>query len=205
MLKLLSSFSRCSISPKIFANNLHTSNQLNFKYTPVLYGEPLKKKRKMDPAVVKAREDRKRKKLEKQIRRLEKNSRQLKPIDDLETPLVLIDEKQMRTRELPVLSEKEQEYRALLLKKWSKYRNEENLKNLKILDRMVSAQRKALDELRFESEELYQQAIQHDLEMVPIVINGPVATPPIKNYEFVDGDYIDATKVYEGEVVEPKK
>lgn len=48
----------------------------------------------MDPAVIKAREDRRRKKLEKQIRRLEKNSRQLKPIDDLETPLTLIDEKE---------------------------------------------------------------------------------------------------------------
>jgi large subunit ribosomal protein L40 len=73
---------------------LHTSNQLNFKYTPVLYAEPLKKKRKMDPAIVKAREDRRRKRLEKQIRRLEKNSRQLKPIEDLETPLVLIDQKE---------------------------------------------------------------------------------------------------------------
>lgn len=43
--------------------------------------------------MVKAREDRKKKKLEKQIRRLEKNARQLKAIDELEVPLVLIDEK----------------------------------------------------------------------------------------------------------------
>jgi large subunit ribosomal protein L40 len=47
----------------------------------------------MDPAVIKAREDRRRKKLEKQIRRLEKNARQLKPIEELETPFTLIDEK----------------------------------------------------------------------------------------------------------------
>jgi large subunit ribosomal protein L40 len=76
------------------ANGLHTSSKLNFHYTPVLFAEPLKKKRKLDPSVVKAREDRKRKKLEKQIRRLEKNSRQLKPIDDLEVPLTLIDQKE---------------------------------------------------------------------------------------------------------------
>jgi large subunit ribosomal protein L40 len=110
-----------------------------------------------------------------------------------------------RARKLLAVSETEQEYRALLLKKWSKYRNEENLKDLKILDRMVSAQTKALDELRFESEELYQQAIQHDLEMIPVHLSGPVATPPIKDYQYVDGDYIDTTKVFEGEVVEPKK
>ena len=65
---------------------------MNLQFTPVLFAEPLKKKKKMDPAVLKAREDRKRKKLEKQIRKLEKNSRQLKPIEDLETPLTLIDE-----------------------------------------------------------------------------------------------------------------
>lgn len=47
----------------------------------------------MDPAVIKAREDRRRKKIEKQIRRLEKNARQLKPIDELEVPLTLTDEK----------------------------------------------------------------------------------------------------------------
>lgn len=60
----------------------------------MLYAEPLKKKKKMDPAIIKAREDRKRKKLEKLIRRLEKNARTLKPIDELEVPLNLLDEKE---------------------------------------------------------------------------------------------------------------
>lgn len=43
--------------------------------------------------MIKARDERRKKKLEKQIRRLEKNARQLKAIDELEVPLVLIDEK----------------------------------------------------------------------------------------------------------------
>ena len=53
--------------------------------------EPLKKKKRIDPAVLKQREERKKKRLEKQIRRLEKNARQLKPIDELEVPLSLLD------------------------------------------------------------------------------------------------------------------
>lgn len=61
-------------------------------FSLVFSAEPMKKKKKIDPAIVKAREDRRRKKLEKQIRRLEKNARQLKPIDELEVPLHLIDE-----------------------------------------------------------------------------------------------------------------
>lgn len=52
----------------------------------------MKKKKKIDPAIVKAREERRRKKLEKQIRRLEKNARQLKPIDEVEVSLTLLDE-----------------------------------------------------------------------------------------------------------------
>lgn len=78
----------------IITSQLHTTSLINFRNTPVLFAEPLKKKKKMDPVVVKQREERKRKKLEKQIRRLEKNARQLKPIDELEVPLHLIDEKE---------------------------------------------------------------------------------------------------------------
>lgn len=54
--------------------------------------EPLKKKKKIDPAIIKAREERRRKKIEKQIRRLQKNARQLKPIEEMEIPLNLLDQ-----------------------------------------------------------------------------------------------------------------
>lgn len=76
---------------------------------------------------------------------------------------------------------------------------EENLKDFKILDRVMDAQTKALQELRFESEELYQQAIQPDMDMIPFVAKGPVHTPPNKDYEYVDGDYHNITKTYGGE------
>ena len=55
--------------------------------------EPLKKKKKIDPAIIKHREERKKKRLEKQIRRLERHARQLKPIEELEIPLEIIDGK----------------------------------------------------------------------------------------------------------------
>lgn len=45
----------------------------------------------MDPAVIRAREERKRRKLQKQIRRLEKHQRQLKPLDELEIPISIVD------------------------------------------------------------------------------------------------------------------
>ncbi len=162
-----------------------------------MFAEPLKKKKKLDPAIIKQREERKRKKLEKQIRRLEKNARQLKPIDELEVPLNLIDEKKMRTRKLPALSVEEDERRVLLNKKWAAYKNQERLNDFKLLDKLVNAQNKALEELRFESEDLYQAAIQIDPELVPFKAVGPVSSPPIKNYESPDGDYTDISKKWE--------
>lgn len=44
--------------------------------------------------LVRQREERKKKKIEKQIRRLEKNASQLKPIDELEVPRVILQEKE---------------------------------------------------------------------------------------------------------------
>lgn len=56
--------------------------------------EPLKKKKRLDPAIIRAREERRKKKIEKQIRRLEKNARQLKPIEECEVPLTVLDERE---------------------------------------------------------------------------------------------------------------
>lgn len=76
------------------ARSMFTTSKLAFNVTQPLCAEPLKKKKRIDPQVIKAREERRRKKIEKQIRRLEKNARQLKPIDELEVPLVLMDERE---------------------------------------------------------------------------------------------------------------
>jgi len=85
------------------------------------------------------------------------------------------------------------------MKRWASYRMEENLKDFKTLDSMLHAQTKALQELRFESEELYQQAIQPDMDMIPFEAKGPVHTPPLKEYKLIDGDYNDVTKKFQGE------
>lgn len=54
--------------------------------------EPLKKKKKLDPAIIRAKEERRKRKLEKFIRKLEKHARQLKPISEIEVPMSLKQE-----------------------------------------------------------------------------------------------------------------
>ncbi|EDW15590.1 uncharacterized protein Dmoj_GI22697 [Drosophila mojavensis] len=189
-MSLLSALARLSLQNNgVAARFLHTS--------PVLCAEPLKKKKKLDPQIIKQREDRKKKKIEKQIRRLEKNARQLKPVEELEVPLDLIDNKAQRERKLAPLSAEEIEHRALLKKQWAQYKHEQKVADFQIIDRLVQSQNKALEELRCESEELYQAAIAIDTTLLPVSVKGPVATPPIKGYISPDGDYIHQAMKWE--------
>ncbi|KAL0819527.1 hypothetical protein ABMA28_007624 [Loxostege sticticalis] len=164
--------------------------------TEPLCAEPMKKKKKLDPQIIKAREDRRRKKIEKQIRRLQKNAQQLKPIDEMEVPLHLLDQLGKRKRPVEVKPEV-LEARALLQKEWTRYKREEYMSSVAQIDRIMAAQRRALDKLYEESEDLYYEAIMPDLSLIPYTIKGPVATPPIKDYESPDGEYIDVSKKWD--------
>ncbi|GAB6019921.1 hypothetical protein CHUAL_001452 [Chamberlinius hualienensis] len=173
------------------------SSPLLFRVTPMLSGEPLKKKKKIDPAIVRMREDRKRRKLEKEIKKLEKVARKYKPIDEMEVPPKLLEERTMRLRKLPTLSEEQLDYRFDLTKEWHVYSNQRVNAECRSMERMVTAQVKALDELRLTSEELYQAALEPDLSLLPFSAKGPVHTPAIENYQIVDGEYKDVTKSWD--------
>jgi len=54
--------------------------------------EPLKKKKRLDPALVRLQTERRKKRLEKQIKRAAKFGRKLKPVDELELWRVVKDE-----------------------------------------------------------------------------------------------------------------
>lgn len=99
-----------------------------------------------------------------------------------------------RTRPKAALSQEEIESRAILQKEWARYKLKQKSQELQVVDRLMQAQQKALEELRKESEELFQEAIQPDLQMIPFTTKGPVATPPIENYESPDGEYLDISK-----------
>ncbi|XP_033166021.1 39S ribosomal protein L40, mitochondrial [Drosophila mauritiana] len=194
-MSLLGAFARLSLQRSGAVAGIAVARCLHT--TPILCAEPLKKKKKLDPQIVKQREDRKKKKIEKQIRRLEKNARQLKPVDELEVPLELIDEKDKRQRKLVPLTSAQLEERALLKKQWAHYKHDERVADYQIIDRLVLAQNKALAELRRESEELYQAAIDIDPQLLPVAVKGPVATPPIKDYVSPDGDYLHQSMKWE--------
>ncbi|XP_064599318.1 large ribosomal subunit protein mL40-like [Liolophura sinensis] len=176
---------------------VHTNcGPLSFQASSVLWTSPMKKKKKVDPQLLIAKEQKKKRRIEKQIRRLEKFSRKLKPVDEISGDIKLRKELEFRKRDRPVLTFEESERRALLQKEWTRYKYHQYGDECEAISRLILSQEKALEELRKESEELYQQAIQIDENLIPYECEGPVATPPIEDYKSPDGEYKDTTKKY---------
>lgn len=90
----------------------------------------------------------------------------------------------------------ESEQRALLLKRWALYKKQEHEAERDAIRAMLEAQQEALQELKLESPELYEEAIKRDPSLFPFEKEGPHHTPPISNYQAPEGRYNDITKVY---------
>jgi len=163
----------------------------------VLLAEPMKKKKKMDPAIIRAREEKKRRRLEKQIRRLEKFQRQLKPLDETEIPVAIIDNARQRARKLPQLPMEVSDARWKLVKEWAVYKNKQVEAETRFFQKMRQSQDTALEELRKESPFLYEECIKIDTDLITYEAKGPTETPPIENYNIIDGDYIDISRKWD--------
>lgn len=189
--------SLCSISN---LRNVSThAYPLYFRISEALLGEPLKRKKRLDPAIVRAREDRRKRKLEKRIRSLEKHSGHMKPIFEIDGILELFkDKKVIRHLKVP-LSKEEIDARESLEKEWTKYKHNEWLEDLRVIKSIMISQETALKELKAVSKELYKKAVEFDDSYLPYNAMGPVHTPPISNYDSPDGEYIDTTTKYPGE------
>nr|XP_006135011.1 39S ribosomal protein L40, mitochondrial [Pelodiscus sinensis] len=162
---------------------------LAFQASLPMRAEP-KKKKKVDPKRAQVQKDR----MKKKIKKLEKASQEMIPIEDFFTPTKFLDAS--RVREISPLSFEESERRALLLKKWALYKKIEHDAEMETLKSLMVAQEEALNELRLESEELYQAAIKRDDDLFPYEKEGPSYTPQIPGYEAPEGKCIDVTKVY---------
>ncbi|KAK3869090.1 hypothetical protein Pcinc_023894 [Petrolisthes cinctipes] len=195
---ILSSVYRVCVPGVLGQRNIVTATTpLYFRLTQVVGGEPLKKKKRLDPQIIRQREERKKRKIEKQIRRLEKNAGQLKPIDELEVPRAILKEIDIRRKPVVTISGEEMDKRAALNKAWSAYKYQQHRAEVTMIDQAATARERALEELREESEELWLEAVQIDPTLIPFKAKGPVLTPPIPEYKSPDGEYINITRIWE--------
>ncbi|KAJ8391723.1 hypothetical protein AAFF_G00086730 [Aldrovandia affinis] len=162
---------------------------MTLKTSLPLRAEPTKKK-KIDPKREQARKER----LKKKLKKMEKVAPELIPIEDFVTPVKYSDE--LSVRMLPQVPFEESERRALLLKEWSRYKLSQHKAEMAAIGQALQAQREALQELKLESEELYWAALRPDPVLFPFHHQGPSYTPPKDKYQPPEGKYSDITKVY---------
>jgi len=167
--------------------------------TPAVFKAPgPRAKSKADPMVLKAREEKRQKRLRKALTKMERKDRLPKPLIENELPIEVRNELNARQRheaESKTLSDVV-ERRELIMKDWSRFTGKRHRAEIANIDRMIVAQQKALEALRGENRELYLAAIQPDDSLVNYKALGPTRTPPIPEY-LQDGDYLETTKKFE--------
>ncbi|XP_052060158.1 39S ribosomal protein L40, mitochondrial-like [Mytilus californianus] len=191
----ISKFSRLCCSCGV-TRQFHTnSNPLLFYTTPNLSAEPMKRRKKVDLSKVIQSTQLKIRKMEREMRkREEKFGRTLKPVEEITGNIALRRNRDKLRREFEPLEIEEIERRALLVKEWGHYKNQQYHTEDKALQKAIHVQTKALNELRMESEELYQKAKQiHEGDIV-YQFNGPTETPPPDDFDSPDGQYIDTSR-----------
>ncbi|CAD5121837.1 unnamed protein product [Dimorphilus gyrociliatus] len=184
-------------SVHIIQNTAIYTPAANFHTSEALCSAPMKKKRKLDINIVIQKEIKKKRKLEKQIRRLEAKGRILKPIDEIVGDRSIMKTIESRKRPTDNENSKNEEEVKALQRRWANYKFDQHVKETKQISDAIDCQNEALIELRKISEDLYQLAIQTDNDLVPFKRIGPVSTPPISNYNPPDGEYIDTTRKYD--------
>ncbi|XP_053206044.1 39S ribosomal protein L40, mitochondrial-like [Panonychus citri] len=161
--------------------------------TASLWAEPMKKKRRIDPILLKLRNERKVKRLEKNILKIERGAKQLKPIVELSLPPHVQKEMEIRTR-ATCDSNAETNFRKLL-RLWNVYRTYQSRSEYRCARGLIASQEKALDELKKVSPHLWAQAIGFDQNLIPYIENQTVKTTPANpNYTPPDGHIKETTK-----------
>lgn len=176
---------------------IHTSSTNKFKLTENLNAEPQKAKKRIDPAVVQARENRRKRRIEKEIKKMEKLGRKLKPIEEREPDRLILKEAEIRNRPVKQLNKKEEDEEFFLKREWANYMAQQHTIQMEQLKRAIKSQELALKELKKDNLDLYNKAIQLDSNLLPYTREGPVNTPPNPTYEPPEGDYNDVTYLYD--------
>ncbi|CAD6199259.1 unnamed protein product [Caenorhabditis auriculariae] len=154
----------------------------------------MKRQKKIDPEVAKQREARRRKRLEKEIRQMQKHSKKPKPMDEMTLDVKSAKNIGERRRPPTELSIDQIDERAVAMKDYTRSRNALQKLDDAWIRSALAAQNKALKELKAISPELYEEAVKPATGNLPLTIQGPSLTPPIKKYESPDGDYVDTTR-----------
>ncbi|KAK4467825.1 hypothetical protein MN116_008748 [Schistosoma mekongi] len=191
----------------LFIQSVYTQPRIFFPLSelhlsPIVMAEPLKRKKRVDPASEQLRIGRKIRKIEKEIKRISRFDRQLRPVEDIEGDRQLLKEIKLRQR-LPIdISETELDERVTIWKKWTHYQQNVAYREITKYKMAIAAQQHALDCLYKTSPDLYKEAIKPCPELVQCEPSEDLNSTVTRgnNYLTLVGPYIGAPKL-NGELI----
>lgn len=167
-----------------------------FSTTNVLNAEPPRKKRRLDPLVLRTRVERKLKKCEREIAKLESAPKQ--PIPILEYQLTNSEIRDLKARPGRTLEDVGLDMGSVRAaqKLWNFYRLEQSRMEWRSIKRIEQAQTRALDTLRHLDQGLYDRTVAVDeLSLIPYTSSHMRReTAPNANYQCPDGNTKDVSK-----------
>ena len=92
---------------------------------------------------------------------------------------------------MPKVSHEVSEERILLSKEWARHSMKNHREELHKLQLRSKSRQDALRELKKISTELFNEAIKVNRTIFPLLLNGPVETPPLEGYVAPDLDDIN--------------
>lgn len=162
----------------------------------ISYAEPLRKKKIINPLTTKKQFERKVRRLEREINRLQAVPLKLKPILEQQLPPHVVRELDQRQRSITA-EERTKLHRMIIYlnKIWSIYKGLETREEMRRIKSVVDAQQKAMDILERDYPDLYKKAIEIDPNLIPYqVMNVKKHTAPNPSYQCPDGREQDTTK-----------
>ena len=96
-----------------------------------------------------------------------------------------------RKRQNPDIAPEITEERIILSKEWARHTMKTHREELHKLQVRAKSRHNALNELKRVSLELYNEAIKVNRTIYPLILNGPVETPPFDEYVAPDLDDIN--------------
>jgi len=177
------------LTPRLISRSIST--------TSARWGEPPKKKRRIDPAILKMRVERKIRKTEREIERIESEPRQLIPIVEYEltnSEIRQLNERPQHTMDQFGLTDTIVRGANRI---WSLYRLEESMMESRSISRIEKAQVNVLEKLKVLDRDLYDATLEASDTMIPYRSDHMKRETPA-NPDFVppDGIIKDVTKEY---------
>ncbi|XP_075675733.1 mitochondrial ribosomal protein L40 [Dermatophagoides pteronyssinus] len=163
----------------------------------ISYASPLRKKKIVNPLTTRKQFERKVRRLEREINRLESIPLKLKPILEQQLPPNVVRELNERKRTITNDERNQLDKMHVYLNKiLSIYRGIETREEMRLIKLAVDSQQKALNILQRDYPELYSEAIQIDHNLIPYQINNVKkhTTPNPSSYKCPDGRQQDITK-----------